>query len=82
MGIRHGITEVINFHLGEAPRACRTSPTTGTCTPTRGRGVFRTVTFRLNAPGFDNRLPGATDIALRAVRGALEASFVRVVKLG
>jgi hypothetical protein len=48
---------------------------------TRGRGALRTVTFRLTAPGFDNGLAGGTDIALEAVRGNLEASFVRVVKL-
>jgi hypothetical protein len=47
----------------------------------RGRGAFRTVTFRISEPGFDDGLPGATDIALEAVRGDLEASFVRVVKL-
>src|SRR4051794_4234465 len=47
----------------------------------RGRGAFRTVTFRIDAPGFDNGLPGETDLALEAVRGDLEASFVRVVKL-
>jgi hypothetical protein len=44
-----------------------------------GRG-FRTVTFALAAPGFDGGLPGGTDIALEAVRGDLEASFVRIVK--
>jgi hypothetical protein len=46
----------------------------------RGRGSFQTVTFRIRAPGFDNGLPGATDIALEAVHGDLEASFVRVLK--
>jgi hypothetical protein len=46
-----------------------------------GRGALRTVTFRFAAPGFDNGLPGGTDLALEAVRGDLEASFVRVVKL-
>jgi hypothetical protein len=47
----------------------------------RGSGRLRTVTFRLPDPGFDDKLPGGTDIALRAVKGDLEASFVRVVKL-
>jgi hypothetical protein len=46
-----------------------------------GNGRIRTVTFRLPDPGFDDKLPGGTDIALRALRGDLEASFVRVVKL-
>jgi hypothetical protein len=46
-----------------------------------GSGRLRTVTFRIPDPGFDDRLPGSTDIALRALRGDLEASFVRVVKL-
>jgi hypothetical protein len=46
-----------------------------------GRGRARTVTFRIPDPGFDDKLPGSTDIALRALTGDLEASFVRVVKL-
>ena len=45
----------------------------------RGRGRFRTVTLRISDPSFDGGLPGATDFALRALRGDLEASFVRVV---
>jgi hypothetical protein len=47
----------------------------------RGGGRPRTVTFRITDPGFDDGLPGGTDLALRAVRGDVEASFVRVVKL-
>jgi len=47
----------------------------------RGRGGFRTISFRIDDPRFDDALPGGTDLALRAVRGDLEASFVRVVKL-
>ncbi|MEX2212399.1 MAG: hypothetical protein WD689_11655 [Gaiellaceae bacterium] len=47
----------------------------------RGTGRLRTVTFRIPDPGFDDRLAGGTDIALRALKGDLEASFVRVVKL-
>jgi hypothetical protein len=46
----------------------------------RGKGVLRTVTFRIDDAGFDNGLAGGTDFALRAVRGELEASFVRVVR--
>ena len=46
----------------------------------RRRGAFRTITFAVTDPGFDGRLPGGTDFALRAVRGDLEASFVRVVR--
>jgi hypothetical protein len=38
------------------------------------------VTFRIDDAGFDNGLAGGTDFALRAVRGELEASFVRVVR--
>lgn len=45
-----------------------------------GGGRLRTVTFRITDPAFDDGLPGSTDIALRALRGDLEASFVRVVK--
>lgn len=47
----------------------------------RGNGRLRTVTFRLPDPGFDDELPGSTDLALRTLKGDLEASFVRVVKL-
>jgi hypothetical protein len=36
---------------------------------------------RLDAQNFDDRLAGSTDLALEAVHGDLEASFVRVVKL-
>jgi hypothetical protein len=43
-------------------------------------GAFRTVTFRIDAPRLDSALPGGTDIALEAVHGDLEASFVRVIK--
>ena len=46
----------------------------------RGRGRQRTITFAIGDPGFDNGLPGRTDFALQALRGDVEASFVRVVK--
>ena len=45
-----------------------------------GHGSFRTVTFRIAAPGFDDGLAGGTDLALEALDGNLEASFVRIVK--
>jgi hypothetical protein len=45
-----------------------------------GEGGSRTVTFRIDAPGLDGGLPGGTDVALEAVHGDLEASFVRVIK--
>ena len=45
-----------------------------------GTGGIRTVTLRIDDPSFDNGLPGGADIALHAVRGDLEASFVRVVR--
>ena len=48
----------------------------------RGRGSFRTITFTISDPGFDDGLTGGTDFALRALRGDLEASFVRVVRGG
>jgi hypothetical protein len=46
----------------------------------RGTGALRTVTFLIPDAGFDDRLPGGTDLALKAIRGDLEASFVRVVR--
>jgi hypothetical protein len=56
----------------------RSSPTVrGT---NHGTGQMRTVTFLIDDPAFDNALPGSTDIALYALRGDLEAGFVRVVK--
>jgi hypothetical protein len=63
---------------GKGGRTLRTSLVRGR---SGARGAFRTVTFRIDQPGFDDGLPGATDIALEAVRGDLEASFARVVKL-
>src|SRR3954447_10783147 len=48
----------------------------------RGRGGLRTVTFLIDDAAFDSGLAGATDFALHAVKGDVEASFVRVVKLG
>jgi hypothetical protein len=46
----------------------------------RGRGASRTVTFHIDDFAPDNGLPGGTDIALHALRGELEASFVRAVR--
>ena len=48
----------------------------------RGRrtGGLRTVMFRIDDPAFDNGLANGTDFALRAVKGELEASFVRVIR--
>ena len=46
----------------------------------RGQGRLRTVTFKIGDAAFDNGLPGGTDFALRALRGELGASFVRVVR--
>jgi hypothetical protein len=45
-----------------------------------GRGGLRTATFRIDDFAPDNGLPGATDIALHALRGELEASFVRLIR--
>jgi hypothetical protein len=47
-----------------------------------GTGRPRTVTFTITDPSFDGGLSGATDIAVRALRGNVEASFLRVVKTG
>ncbi|MEA2496175.1 MAG: hypothetical protein QOJ29_4086 [Thermoleophilaceae bacterium] len=46
-----------------------------------GKGKLRTVTFRVSDGAFDNGLPGKTDFALQALKGKIEASFVRVVNL-
>jgi hypothetical protein len=42
--------------------------------------AFRTVTFRIDAPGFDEGLPSGTDIARAAIAAIWEESFARVVK--
>ena len=46
----------------------------------RGTGALRTVTFHIDDFAPDNGLPRATDFALHALRGELEASFVRLVR--
>ena len=45
-----------------------------------GTGGLRTVTFTVDDEAFDNGLPEGTDFALHALRGELEATFVRIVR--
>ena len=59
-----------------------TDGTTRTAPQVAAAPDFHTVTIRLPDSHFDDGLAGATDLALRADAGDLEASFVRVVKAG